>query len=210
MSGDNPEDNKQTPEELEELKALLEQERLAKENLVNEIKEIRSKKQELEAKLEEKKESKPEGEETPEEIVNRILRERDSQSIKNELSQAELDFKKEHKEFLEENDPGGLKYQKYKDTLAKFNLSGLRTKDEVKQRMSEAYDYMNRPVKAQPINNYQGSPSNPGTPASTDTGPALNPGESKLLEQLGWSKEKFMEQKAKRPHYIQGLLRNIN
>lgn len=204
----------------EELKAKLEEERIAREaaeaaqtNMSEEMKELRKRAQEAEEKAAKDKEGEDNlnGGNDPESIIRKILSERDSETIKAERTRAEQEFKREHSEFSESNDPGGLKYEEFKRTLSKFNLSGLSTREDIKARMSDAYRLMIPPKKEETGGTfYSGSPSNPGGDIDTDKEQKLEPREDALRKELGWDKDKFLAQKAKRPNYIRQLLNTRN
>jgi hypothetical protein len=140
------------------------------------------------------------------ELVEELLSKREKEALKRGFETAEEEFKSAFKEFLPENDAGGLKYAKFKKELEKFNFSNVASKEEYISRMKDAYKLMNPGVaiSESPINH--SSPSHFGVSPKVDEDGDLTSKESALIKMMGWTKERFMEVKKKRPHYVNSLL----
>lgn len=145
----------------------------------------------------------------PEEVVNRILRQKEEESIKGSYEDALKEFKNSHNEFSDSTDTAGLVFDKFKGEIAKFNLSGLRTKEEIKQRLTEIYEFSNRKKSDDKVNFYNGTRQS-GSDAKITDNAGLSNAESKLLNDMGWDKERFLKIKEKRPTYIASLLKYQN
>lgn len=201
----------------EELRVAKESEATAKANLgstVEELKDLREKKQAAEAERDlALAKFNGQGGDDVKATVQSILAERDSKDLEKVKEDSLEDFKNIHKElFAEANDAGGIKFGVFKTHLAKLNLSTLKTAKEFNEAFENALLLMNKGKVAQPQNG-GGNPYTPnnsgGQPQSTE-GTTLDSKETKLIQQIGWTEEKYLEQKKKRPSYVANLLKGIN
>lgn len=193
-----------TPEkerELIEKIASLEQD---KANLTGDLQETRKKKQEEVDAL--KAQLNPDTKNDVEEAVKKVLDQKKAEESALEREEVEEEFKSSKTEFNPQNDPGGLKYAAFKKELSKFNLSGLSSKKAIASRFEEVYEFMNR-GKVTEEGSIQPNPAIPsgGGQARPVETTVLTPAENEVLKRLGWTKEHYLKQKAKRPVYIQTL-----
>lgn len=196
-----------------ELATKLAERETALANVTAEIQDIRKKKQEAEDAAKVAKdlvEKMKQGEgKAPEEVVKELFEAEKLKERESAVEQAREDFKQEQKEFLPENDPGGLKYARFQKELEKFNLSGLDDAAKVKTRLKEVYEFMNRSSRGNGESSatYGGTPSHTGNEAQVDDDTDLTPKENKLIKSIGWSKDKYLKTKASRPQFIASLLK---
>lgn len=187
-----------------------------KANLVNEIKDERTKKQEREAALEAAKselekvksaQTKPEDSVDPEVLVEKVLRRKEEESSKNAMYEAKMAMKTLYNEFSDASDAGGILFNKFETELAKFNLSGLKTKEDYLNRFKEVYEFMGRKSKpaGESSSFYNGQRQDGSTPPKVED-VNLSGSEVKLMQELGWDKDRYLKAKAKRPQYIATLL----
>lgn len=182
--------------------SLLEQD---KTNLVGELTELRK-----------KKEPPQEPKETPtsvvvtdpKEVVLSVLAEKEQEQVKANFDLAKEELKRTVKELSPDTDAGGILFSKFERELSKFNMSGLKTKEDFLARFGEAYRLMSQ-TSSQPtkVNFYNGATQQNGADAKADDGASLDANEQKLMEQVGWSKEKYLATKAKKPAYVASLLK---
>lgn len=189
----------------EEIKALSEKaaqvDKLAqdKENLVNELKELRAKKSPeidpstIEAKVNE--------------TVEKILSEKSNSESTEARTKSEENFKNKFKEFKSENDPTGLKYDAFKKTLSKMNLSSAKTEGEFMELYEDAYLVLNKKsIKEGTYStNTDFVPSMGSNPKEADPN-NLTAAELKLIREQGITPEKYLKSKAKHPELYRSLL----
>lgn len=197
----------------------------SKTNLVNEIKELREKKQlsdaeavELRKKLDaHSKEPLNPSDLTPEKIaemttetVSRILSERETQDSKDNLKTALDSFKAQYPEFHPENDEGGIKMAMLERKLGRFNITDLKTEKEFLLVLGDARKLVTNVSEPEG----KGDNPNPLPPNSGGEGSkhrelyvTLTPKEWKIIENtFGGDKERYLKIKAKRPDYVDTLL----
>lgn len=190
-----------------------------KANLVNEIKELRSKNQlteqektDLAKKVDELKNlvSPNDAQEIrslTEKVVSELMSKKDIEERDNNLKEAEEEFKLEHPEFKEDNDPGGLRFKALKNKVQTFNLGLFKTKTQFKQLFNEARVILTPSKKddetESEVVNFGGSPKPRVVENIT-----LTPQELKLVNGSYYQgdKEKFLKDKEKRPDYVRSLL----
>lgn len=193
--------------QLEAAKAALLKEQTEKSGLVEEIKTERQKKQEAEKLF---KEAQEKGSQMgdPKEIFKGLIEEQTKEQVKKNLTESKENFKKEFKEFAPDNDPTGLKYQKFESELRKFNFDGLESREQFTARLKEVYEFMNRKEHKgdDSINYYGGTPGGGGTEPIINDGAGLHPKEVALIKEMGITREKFIEIRSKRPGYVRSLL----
>lgn len=189
----------------EEIKTLTEKaaqvDKLAqdKENLVNELKELRAKKtQEIDPSTIEAKVN---------ETVEKILSEKSNSLSTEARTKSEDNFKKRFKEFQPENDPAGLKYGAFQKTLAKMNLTSAKTEDEFAELYEDAYLVLNK--KSIKEGSYSANqdfvPAMGSNPREVD-GNNLSQAELKLIKQQGITTEAYLKSKAKHPELYSSLI----
>lgn len=181
-----------------------------KAGLVGEIKTLRA-----------KKGLDPEtGKEIPQEVapdvievkVREILeKDRKAESEANR-SKALQRFYEENKEFHPDNDPAGLKYRLIEDELKNFKLDGLYSETDFLKVFNKAKSLtMNRDREdSEVIRTDASSPVGSGAPRSTSAS-KLTPQERKLIEQEGWTEERYLKLKTKpnMDSFLAKLLKDI-
>jgi len=204
----------------------------AKENLVSEIKDLREKKQlseseaeELRKKVEELSNIDKEGENAEKPVIDSTkIDELIEQRLQDRLSKKEVEdravskqeairkFKESNKEFHEDNDEGGLKFSALEKKLSMFNTDNVRSTEEFLTILNSAKTLMGGGIKKndEQANPYANTPSEEGHSVPVeDKDKNLTPVELKLIERsFGGDKGKYLEQKAKRPDFVENLLRH--
>ena len=180
-------------------------------NMTEELKGERTKKQDALKELEElkgKQDPKPTGDD-PEEVVERVLTRRQEEESKSNFASSIDDFKKTVPAFSKESDEAGIAFGKFENELKKFNFDGLNSKEEFMTRFKEVQEYMNRGKKEtdEPESFHQGTPQGDGSDPGEDDSATLNDAEKRFIREDGMDKAKFLEIKAKRPHYVASLLK---
>jgi len=190
-------------QELIEKIANLEQD---KANTVGELQSVRKERAELKEKLELlNKEEEGDVEKT----VKEVLSVREKENAKKAFQNSVDSFKSKHSEFENSNDAGGIKFKLFERELSKFNLEGLTSENEFNKRLEEVYEFMNRGKKDNaPTNNnpYAATPNSGGAAPRVDDLPNLSSKEKSLLKSNGWSLERYLKVKEKRPDYIRTIL----
>jgi hypothetical protein len=143
----------------------------------------------------------------PRETVLSVLAEKEQEQVKANLEAAKLEFKRTVRELSPDVDQGGLLSNKFEAELSKFNLSGLKTKEEFMARMGEAYRLMSIPKPAESKVNLYNGVTAPGADVPLANDGSLGALEMKIIQEIGWTKEKYLAEKAKRPHYVASLLK---
>lgn len=182
--------------------SLLEQD---KTNLVGELTELRKKKEPI---TEPKETPTPVVAPDPKEVVLSVLAEKEQEQVKANFELAKEELKRTVKELSPDVDAGGILFSKFERELSKFNMSGLKSKEDFLARFGEAFRLMTQ-TSSQPtkVNFYNGATQNNGTEVKADDGASLDVSEQKLIEQVGWTKEKYLATKAKKPAYVSSLLK---
>lgn len=201
-----------TPEELLEILAKKDEDLKKAESdktaTVGELKDLRTKKQEIEKELEEARKPKdqvPDGGEsaTQEQQFEAFLQKKQQEDANKNKERALADFRSSHHEFSEASDPGGIKFAAFEREMAKFNLSGLSSVDDFNTRFREVHEFMNRSKKPdESISLHNGTPRNPTEQTPANEG-ALDADDKKLIEQLGWTQERYLKYKEKNPAYVE-------
>lgn len=195
--------------------AKLEVAETATTSLTGEIKDVRKRAQDAEAKAQaeekarlalEEELAKVAGNKPVPEQIEEILEKKRREDLEKSFVDADEEFKRKFKEFSEENDAGGLKYERFKKEREKFNFNNVDSKEQYMERLGDVYKYINKTtVNDDSIINHS-SPANGGHDAIVDDASGLTVKESNLIKQLGWTKEKYLETKAKRPAFVNQLL----
>lgn len=180
-----------------------------KANVVEELKEKREAARLAKEELEKVKgATKPDLNTTdPEEIVVRVLQKKEEEASRTALEDAKAELKRTYNEFSPETDTAGLVFNKFEKELSKFNLSGLRTKEEYMGRLKEVYDFMNRTKSTTEKTNFYSGTRQSGSDAQVRDDASLSDSEAKLIRDMGWDKERFLKTKEKRPAYVASLLK---
>lgn len=212
-----------TPEQIKELEtkaALAEQLAQEKERVeaerngvVEEMKELRTKKQELEDLIKSGAENRGAADpaQLAKEAVEAVLRERESKQIEMTRVEFEAKFKASNPEFQSSNDVGGLKWEAFKKVLNRFNLSGLSKESDFAEIYSDAMSILKKADNKKPdtqVNPYSFTPTSRGTPGQASDSD-LSPAENRLLEKTGYSKEQWLKIKAKQPSFAQQILESV-
>lgn len=220
---ENKGSNETDPSELESKLSKLEQDF---ESVVSELKEQRKKKQEAEAerdiyraKLENSQDGTEDGDDKStqdvEEIVKRTLQERDRERIEEIRKSAERKFKQSHKEFHEDNDPAGLKYQALQEQLNRMDTSGIRSENDFQEVYEDALAILNRRQGRKSRDSSASNTPYAETPKGTSgVGPKEGEGdisskEKKVINEQGWTKERYLDLKKRRPSYVKALLKHV-
>lgn len=213
--------------EYDKLVEELAQNKQATTNLVSEIKELREKKQltdtektALENKIKELgdlKNIKPE-EITPAKIdsiinerLNATLSAKDTEERNKNRTSALQKFIASNKEFDESNDVGGIKLAALQKKISMFNLDGHKSVEDFYTVFENARLLLKKeePHKQQTPNPYSNTPSNEGpSPSAEDLSKNLSSVEKKIIAStFGGDEKRYLEQKRKRPDYVETLLR---
>ena len=199
-----------TPEELIEILATKDADIAKAESdktaTVGELKDLRTKKQELEAQIEAqpKIEEKPGGGESTEAQFEAFLQKKQGEEAKKNRDKSIEDFRASHHEFSEAADPGGIKFAAFEREMSKFNLDNLSSVDDFTSRFKEVHDFMNRGEEKgdKNVNVHKGTNRQAGGDAPTGDEHALDAGEKKLIDSMGWTQERYLKLKEKMPDYI--------
>jgi hypothetical protein len=185
----------------------------ALENLSEEIKTVRGKKnEEIEALKKEVEQLKgsDEGKDVKAEI-DKVLQERKKEDIVRMQKQALQDFRESHAEFSSDNDPGNLKFGQYEGELKKFNFEGLETKEEFTRRLKEVYDFYKRKSIPQEdkVNPYSFE-KKPSSSTPTEPNNTLSDKEKRLIKLYNFTEEYYLKQRESKPAYVKNLLKFID
>lgn len=206
--------------EIERLTQEIATHKAEKDNLVGELKEDRTKRQEMNSKIDELQKALTEATQKaatagtqPDvaEVVNAVLNDRDASRAKSNKVAALERFVNEHKEFHDDNDPTGKKREALETTLSRFNTEGLTEVDDFYSVIGDAARLLGANTAPQAggektqENPYSSTPKQSLTPKVTDDSD-LDARELKLIEQNGWTKERYVKLKEKMPAYVQSLL----
>lgn len=212
------EENEQSVEALTKKIADLEAE---KANLVGELKDDRQKRQQkddeiatLQQALEEatKKNLNAADPNDVTKVVADMLAERDASMAKSNKIAAIEKFVADHKEFHPDTDTTGKRREALVEALKRFNTDGLKTVDEFYAVIRDAHRLLVPDTGTQPSgeeeqpNPYSSTPSPSITPKVAED-KEVTPEEKKLYEKNGWTKERYIELRAKNPTYMANLLK---
>jgi len=201
--------------DLETKAALADQLNSEKEGVVNELKELRTKKQELESLLQEEMKNKthvPGDGDISAKIqaeLSKVLGEEKSRQIETTRAEFETKFKSSNPEFQPSNDAGGLKWNAFKATLNRFNLNGLSKESDFESIYKDAMRLLKDSPREQSNSNpYAFSPASRSASAVTTQTSDLSQEEERLIDSVGWTKDKYLKLKASQPNFIRSLLKN--
>jgi len=121
---------------------------------------------------------------------------------------AQEEFLKKHKEFLPENDPGGLKKAFFDKELKFLNRDGLTSIDDLTSILERARVLAQAtPSQFAPVRIDPSLPRTDPSPRAVDEN-NLSPKEQRMVAALGWTPERFLKLKAKDPGFVERALLN--
>ncbi len=182
------------------------------DGVVTELKEVRGKKQEVEGERDALKlkvnNVPPKAESTDVEAeVKKFLEQESVKTTEESKVSAEQRFKNEHKEFDATNDPGGLKYAAFQEKLKMFNLTGLKKETEFLEVFENTLTLMKEKKDSKRIP-YSDAGTGGNPPKETHVSD-LSSREQKMIENMGWTEERYLKIKAKHgQRYIDSLLQH--
>ena len=205
----------------------LAQKNQATSNLVSEIKELREKKQltenekaALEAKIKDLSDlSKANPEDLTPQKIDALINQRLDESLSKKEKESRVEnrvsalarFKELNKEFSEANDPGGLKMSALDKKLSMFNMDNPKSPEDFYTVFENARLLLKKEEgKPDTIQNpYAHSSSSETQKVSVDNlDDTLTSQEMKIIERtFGGDKKRYLEQKLKRPDYVETLLK---
>ncbi|RLF89002.1 hypothetical protein DRN43_04665 [Thermococci archaeon] len=195
--------------QIEELTEKLKKEQVDKAGLIEQIKELRKRAQEAEARAGVTS-SEPKREEEKDEITKKVYsviqKEREKEIKENRVKALRI-FWKKHPEFNPENDITGLRMQTLNQSLSRLNTSNSRTVEEILADYEDALKispFAQTSASSQPVSITGREATTSSLPAKPKTaeGTRLTPEQEKLRKEKGWSVEKYLEMKAKYPKII--------
>lgn len=188
-----------------------------KETLVNEVKELRSKKQlteqerdDLATKIEELKKVNVPGEKPQVDVAQTVedaLIKRDEQSRLRNKEKAMIRFISEHPELSPSNDEAGIKKSAFDNKLSIFNMNGLNDVEEFISIFSSAYALLGKAeVIVEDDQKIVTPPITPPQPGSEDPD-KLQPKELEYIKNnLGGNIDRYKELKKSQPKAIEQIL----
>lgn len=222
-TGANPNEGTETVEDLKNRILELEKE---KSGLVDEIKEDRQKRQAKDEEISQLQEAIKSATEKntqtadPGDITTQvkdavleILNVDKEEKAKENKTKAFEKFVKEHKEFNEENDPTGKKREALQNKFNSFRHDGLIEINEFYSLIGDAskllgVDTTPKTPVGEVQNPYSSTPSTATAPSIVDT-KGISDLDKRLMEQNGWSEEKFLGLKEKNPTFVQSLYKYV-
>jgi predicted nuclease with TOPRIM domain len=190
--------------ERDEAKSLVKQKEEGLNNVVEELKEMRQKKAELEEKLKQGADGQP----SVEEVVANKLREaetlKQAEERKIAHQRAKEKFLAEHKEFLPENDTSGIRMAALEKKLSKFNLAGASSEDDALEIYNDALGLLSEKGSGSGFSGGTPPPASGGS-SRYEGGGSLTAKELGVIQRLGWTREKYLETKAKHPQLVSDL-----
>jgi len=184
-----------------------------KSSLVEEIKEVRKAKQEAEADrdLLSKENEQEEEKDEVDKKIEQALSQKEKEEIERRKASAEKKFKQKNKELMEDADKSGIKWEAVQEQLGRLNTSKANTEEEFMEFYEDAYRLAKRDSSS--TSNKRGTTpyASDSNAAKQSSGPeestdGISARESEVIERIGWTKEKFLEQKKRRPAYVNRLI----
>lgn len=115
-------------------------------------------------------------------------------------------FVNDNKEYHPDNDIGGIKKAALEAQFNRFNQNGIIEVDAFSKLIGDANALLRGPdTSRQPNTQILSTPSPTNQPKSAPDN-ELTSKEIDLINSNGWTKEKYMELKAKMPDFIEGLI----
>lgn len=175
----------------------------ANSGLVEQVKDLRKKKDPVEPADTNKAPVDVESE------VEKILAKRREEESKGNLSRAIELFKTKNKLFHPENDPGGLKFSKVQNELSGLKTDSAYTVEDYLNIVDKAYKLaMPESQKESKVSLDPSTPSDEGRPQVVE-GSKLTALEQKAIKKVGWTEERFLTLKASQPDYVRKLLADL-
>jgi hypothetical protein len=174
----------------------------AKARLLDEVTDLRKKNRELVTKT--SPELKPED---VSKAVAEEFKKRELEDIKKASEDALAEFMDAHQEFSKESDPDGSKFSAFQKALARINLSGVKTKSDYIQVLDDALRLTGQ-VSSTTMPNFSSTPRSSTDIRGVAKSAQLLPAEQKLVSKnFNGDAEAYLKVKAKRPEYIDELLK---
>jgi hypothetical protein len=198
-----------SPEEIQKIVSENETLNQTKEKLVDEVKELRGKKQLSEQERDEalaKLEKKVETPEDKPDVLNQVkdlLQSEKVAAIKKNKEKAMNKFLAKHPEFSESNDEAGLKKSALDKKLAMFNTDSLTDEDEFLSIYENAFALIGKKeVMSEDTPEVVTTPITTKTPNSENT-TKLSPEEIEIVKtRFGGNEKRYLELKAKYPDVV--------
>lgn len=199
--------------ELTEKKDALVKAEADKTSTITELQNLRTKKQETDAELTLLKSKLPDdsSQGNVEEKVKKVLEEKEVEKLAGLRVSTEQKFKEIHSEFHPDNDSGGIKYAAFQAKLARMNLVGLKTEEEMWEVYNDAMVILNKgktDVQSD-FNPYAATSKNSAGEPKGGVNNKLASNELKLIAQLGWTEERYLKVKKSQPHYVATMLTHV-
>jgi len=169
--------------------------------VVEELKELRVKNREQKPQ----ENNNVDNEAKTRELLLNILNEGRSKQSEMNRTEFEERFKSSNPEFQPANDIGGIKWNAFKQTLNRFNLSNVSGSD-LEKTYKDALRLMRDTNDDSKNNANSFSPASRGTNQRQVTDNDLLQEEIDLMNSVGWTKEKYLKLKASQPDYVRSLL----
>lgn len=182
-----------------------------KNSLVEELKETRKRAQEAEADRDLLKNNNTESEEEVDEVDKKIqqaLSKKEQEEVKQRREKAEESFRNRHKNL--KDDSSGIKFAAVEKQLERFDLSKARTQEEFEGIYEDAYR-LARKEDSGSSKSREAAYASDETAAKNTSSPQessdeVSSKEREVIERLGWTEEKFLQQKKRRPSYVNRLI----
>jgi hypothetical protein len=126
-------------------------------------------------------------------LIEQALREKEEARKKAEVELAIEEFKRSKPEF--QADTAGLVFEKFKQTLNKFNFSDIQTREDARARLEDVYRFANGTASQTQDSAHDGTPNIPANIG--DSPDRLKKETEKALEIANMPKEKFDKLKGK-------------
>lgn len=195
------EEVKLTKKEHDEMVRLLAERKQNETNMQNELIDLRKKNRDLAAgSIQE-----PKSEEI-QKVVEAELKKRDTEELKRTTESVLIKFLDSHPEFSTENDEGGLKFAAFQKALVRINTQGVKTASDYEQVLEDALRLTGQVAPATP--SFSSTPRSAPEVRGVSKGAQLTTPEQKLVQNnFGGDVDAYLKVKAKRPEYIEELIR---
>lgn len=200
----------ETPASEIEGEPVLESEVEKKENevdtsgVVEELKKLRKSNAELVKQLAEKPAS-PAPNDIEATVQSVLQKERDKAAVTNRET-AISKFRDQYKEFHPDNDPSGIKFEALSRELNNFNTTGLTTVEDFLNVLDKARRLIVKPAEGEEERIVPDASSKESVSPKSSIKTKLTDKENKVIKQLGWTEEKFLDLKAKQPAYVAKII----
>jgi len=126
-------------------------------------------------------------------LIEQALSQKEAERRKADLESAIAEFKSSKPEF--QSDQVGLVFGKFKENLSRFNFADVATKEQAKQRLEEAYRFLNSTQSEGGQSGYDGTNRTFQTPPDNEG--KLNQETEKAMDMAKMDKERFTKLKSK-------------